>query len=269
MKIYFNTQAFSHHYHELDITDNIAEAELLVMGAKQVDIEKFRNLKAVYRFGAGVNNVPLDYLKSKQIPVYFPSEKIKEVLFDSTANFTSYLILHMYYCGYLGDTRNWRKENRDYLGKKTLLVIGTGNIGARVVLKMKSFMDVKTYDIKSDRPEGLRGLISLADFVSLHIPLTNENKNFIDKEKLSWMKNNAVLINTSRGILVDEGALFERLSNTNMRAAFDVFWVEPYSGRLSTFPKEKFFMTPHTSSQTKEFIEMSFSEILEIDKRGG
>ena len=53
-----------------------------------------------------------------------------------------------------------------------------------------------------------------------------------------------------------------------MRAAFDVFWVEPYYGKLAELPAEKFLMTPHTASQTKEFVESCFLEILEIAKKG-
>lgn len=269
MKVYFNTKAFDHHHREFDITANMAEAELLVMGAKKVEIQKFVNLKAVYRFGVGVDNVPFDYLKEKNIPVYFPSEKTKLILFESIANFTAYLILYMHYGRCLGDIIKWRKYTRNEIGSKKLLVIGTGNIGKRVIEKMKYFMDVMTFDISTNQISELKDLINSADCISLHIPFTRENKDFIDRDKLSWMKTDSVLINTSRGALVNEKALYQRLVSTDMRAAFDVFWVEPYCGKLTELPKEKFFMTPHIASQTKEFVEAGFLEIVEIEKIGG
>jgi len=268
MKIYFNTKTFERYYGQLNIIRDMAQAELLVMGAKKVPIEKFSSLKAVYRFGIGVDNIPSDYLSKKNIPVFFPSEKTKQILFESTANFTTYLIFYMHCSRCMGNTAKWEKCCRDYMGNKKLLVIGMGNIGKRVFEKMKSFMHVTAFDNRTHKISELKDLISSADYISLHIPFTNENKDFIDKEKLSWMKEDAVLVNTSRGALVNEESLYDRLTSTNMRAAFDVFWVEPYYGKLAELPAEKFLMTPHTASQTKEFVETSFLEILKIARKG-
>lgn len=268
MKIYFNTKTFERYYGELNITRDMAQAELLVMGAKKVAIEKFSNLKAVYRFGVGTDNIPFDYLRKKDIPVFFPSEKTKQILFESTANFTTYLIFHMHYSRCMGDTAKWEKHSRDYMGNKKLLVVGMGNIGKRVFEKMKRFTHATAFDIRTNQISEFKNLIGSADYISLHIPFTDDNRDFIDKEKLSWMKEDAVLVNTSRGALVNEESLYDRLMSTKMRAAFDVFWVEPYCGKLAELPTEKFLMTPHTASQTKEFVETSFSEILEIARKG-
>lgn len=264
MKIFFNTKAFEHHYNEISVTDKMSEAELLVMGAKKVPIEEFTSLKAVYRFGVGADNLPSKYLKQKGIPVYFPSEQTKKLLYDSTANFTAWLIFYMHFNKTLGSIPDWKKYTRSYMGDKTLLVIGVGKIGSRVINKMKQFMRVFSFDKAYDSLGKLKPLVQEADYVSLHIPVVPENINFIDREKLSWMKDDVVLINTARGPLVDEDALYNRLVTTAMRAAFDVFWVEPYKGKLSTLSREKFFMTPHSSSQTRDFIEAGFSEIIKI-----
>ena len=266
IKIYLNTRAFEHHYSEIDITHEMSEAELLVMGAKKVQIERFTNLKAVYRFGVGADNVPLDYLNKKGIPVYFPSEDMRNILYDSTANFTVYLIMHMNYCGFMGKVNEWEKHARNYIANKKLLVIGAGNIGKRVAEKMGAFMTVMTFDTRENVEGDSKRLIGSADYISLHIPMNPKNKDFVDKEKLLWMKEDVVLINTARGQLVNEEALYNRLTTTNMRAAFDVFWTEPYRRKLAELPREKFFMTPHTSNQTTDFIEGVFSEILKIAK---
>lgn len=266
MKVYFNTSAFVSKYSQgqISITEDPSEAELVVLGAKTVEIEKFKNLKAVYRFGVGKENVPLDYLEKRPIKVYFPSKEAKEVLYESTANFTVFLIFYMYYSPTLGDIKGWKKHTRDFLSSKNLLLIGMGNVGKRVMEKMKPFMNVLTYDIAQNDHRELKPLLESADIISLHIPYTKENKGFIDAEKLSWMKNDAILINTARGGLVDGEALYEKLLNSNMRAAFDVFWKEPYEGKLKDLRPTKFFMTPHTASQTKDFIEKGFNDILDI-----
>ncbi len=269
MKVYFNTKAFNclEEKRKLNITEDISEAELLVLGAKPVDFSKASKVKAVYRFGVGRENIPDELLKKGVPSVFFPSEKAKEILYESTANFTVFLIFQMYYLPAIGEIDEWIKKTRSFFKKKNLLVIGLGNIGQRVVKKMELFMNIKTYDIEKDKPEKLKSLIASADIIALHIPLSKENKGFINAEKLSWMKNDAILINTSRGAIVDEDALYQRIRNSNLRASFDVYWQEPYKGKLRSLGPAKFFMTPHTASQTIEFVEEGFQDILEIIKK--
>ena len=93
-----------------------------------------------------------------------------------------------------------------------------------------------------------------ADCISIHIPKIDKNISFIDKEKLSWMKNNAVLINTARGPIVDEDALYMELRSSRIKAAFDVYWDEPYNGKLKEFFPDPFYMTPHVASTCVDFL---------------
>lgn len=267
MKVYFNTHAFDEFIKtspKIETTSNPAEAVLLVLGAKKADYSAFTNLKAVFRFGIGSENVDFEYLKARSIPAYFPDQEAKEILYDSTANFTVYGILTLLYQGAFGDVGTWKKKERDYIGKKTALVIGLGNIGKRVAKKLKPLMKVATYDTLYNKESELRGLIEAADVITLHLPLTKETANFFDKEKLSWVKNDAILVNTARGALFDEQALYEKLVNTNCRAFFDVFWEEPYQGKLKELGQSKFFMTPHSASSTKEFTLRGFQKIISI-----
>jgi phosphoglycerate dehydrogenase-like enzyme len=93
-----------------------------------------------------------------------------------------------------------------------------------------------------------------ADVISLHIPLSESTKGFIDAEKLGWMKVGAALVNTARGPVVDEDALFEEIQSGRIRAAFDVFWKEPYEGKLKQFHPNGFLMSPHVSSNCENFL---------------
>lgn len=266
MKIYFNTKAFDclDEKAKLDETNNIFEAEILVLGAKAEKYEKLKKLKAIYRFGVGSENIPLELLK-KNIPrIFFPSDKTKAILYESTADFTIYLIFRMYYLSAVGKIETWEKYTRDSISNKKLLVIGLGNIGSRVVQKMQHFLKVTAYDILNNNAKELRLLIEDADIITLHIPLTEQTKGFFDKQKLSWLKNNAILINTARGNLFDEEALYMKLKSSNARAAFDVFWQEPYLGKLKELDPDKFFMTPHVASQTMEYVKAGFEDILNI-----
>lgn len=92
--------------------------------------------------------------------------------------------------------------------------------------------------------------------------MTEATVSFFDDEKLSWIKGRALLINTGRGALFDEDALFSKLYASNCRAFFDVFWEEPYNGKLRELGQGKFFMTPHSAFNTKEFVSAGFNEIL-------
>jgi len=119
---------------------------------------------------------------------------------------------------------------------------------------MKNFIQVTTFDILSNKAFELKPLMQEADCITIHIPKSDENISFIDKEKLSWMKNNAVLINTARGTIVDEDALYMELKSSRIKAAFDVYWDEPYNGKLKEFFPDPFYMTPHVASTCVDFL---------------
>lgn len=269
MKTYFNTKTFDAliEQHGFEITAEPEQATLAVLGAKTINWSQFSNLKAVYRFGVGDENVDYAYLKAYAIPVYFPSDRAKEILFDSTANFTVYGIFHLVYAGAFGNVDTWTKGQYAHIRNKVALVIGLGHVGKRVAEKLAPFMSVTTYDVLYNKPEELEPLLRAADVITIHVPLLPQTKNLFNKETLTWVKNDAILINTARGDLYDEEALYEKLSNTNCRAFFDVFWKEPYEGKLKTLGKEKFFMTPHSASNTLAYIEAGFQDILAIAKK--
>ena len=154
----------------------------------------------------------------------------------------------------IGDLNSWTKYNRNALSKKKLLVIGTGKIGGQVVKKMSGFMEVIEYDVLKNSSAELAFMITEADCITLHIPFTEENKGFFNKEKLTLMKQDAVLVNTARGSIVDEDDLYEFVKANKIKAAFDVYWQEPYRGKLTEFYPESFYMTPHIASTCSSFL---------------
>ncbi len=266
LRAYFNTKTFDELIaeHNLTVTTDPVGADIAVLGAKTIEYPKFTKLRAVYRFGVGAENVDVEYLKRHGIQLVFPSERSKEILFEGTANFTVYGILTMLYHKAFGDADTWTKDQHTHLGDKSALVIGTGNVGARVAKKLAVFMPVATYDAVTHQPHELEPLVRAADIITVHMPLTDETRNFFNDEKLSWVKDGAVFINTARGALFDEQALYGKLSRSSCRAFFDVFWQEPYQGKLKSLGKEKFFMTPHSASNTKAYIHAGFDDILAL-----
>ncbi len=157
----------------------------------------------------------------------------------------------------------WKKTPYDYLGfelaGKTIGIIGTGNIGSKVAEKAKGLgMHVLVADSKTS-PHDLDYLFKTSDFISINIPYSKKTHHFISRDKLQSMKKGAILVNTSRGLIVDQTALFDSLQLGHLGgAALDVFENEPVFTR--TLPDEikqlaslpQVIATPHIAYNTKE-----------------
>ena len=254
MKVWKNTFTLDGYDKGLIFTEEKELADIALLGSKPIVLKEFPNLKGIFRAGIGKDNVPEEEAKKSGILVRYPSEETIKIIFEETAIFTCSLIFRMLY-NEIGTIKPWSKKNRIQMKNKSLLIIGAGNIGRRVYNYMKPFMRVKTFDILQNDLIELPDLISEADCISLHIPKTNENNEFVDENFLSMMKDNSVLINTARGALVNEDALYHEISSNRLRAAFDVFWQEPYSGKLKQFHPKRFFITPHIASTCSGFLE--------------
>ena len=150
---------------------------------------------------------------------------------------------------------------------KTVGVIGLGRIGTKTAHIASQGFGAKViyYDIKRNEdfekefPSGsvefkssLDEVLKEADFVSIHLPLTEQTRHIINKEKLALMKSTAYLVNTSRGPIIDELALVEALKNKIIKgAALDVFEFEPKISK-GLFKLDNVVLTPHTASATEE-----------------
>jgi len=254
MKIWKNTSTLDDFDDGLEFTQSKREADIALLGSKPIEINNFSNLKGIFRVGIGRDNVPEKEAKEKGIIVRYPSQETIGIIFEETASFTCSLIFRMLFSN-IGTIDPWQKEPRMQLLKKKLLVIGTGNIGNRISDLMKYFMHVTTFDVLHNELSELKPMIQQADCITLHIPKSDENISFIDAEKLSWMKNNSLLINTARGAIVDEDALYDEIKSGRLRAAFDVYWQEPYRGKLKEFYPDRFYMTPHVASSCSSFLK--------------
>ena len=254
MFIWKNTATLDGYDDGLIFTQSKKEAEIALLGSKSININEFPNLKGIFRAGIGRDNVPEKEAFEKGVLVKFPSQDTINIIYEETANFTCGLIFRMLYDN-IGSLNPWVKNARQQLSKKLLLVIGIGNVGGRVAERLKHFMKVSTFDILHNEQKKLQSLITVADCVTLHIQNNEENQSFMDLRKLSWMKNGASLINTARGSIVDENALYNEIKNGRLKAAFDVFWHEPYEGKLKEFYPDYFYMTPHVASTCIDFLK--------------
>jgi D-3-phosphoglycerate dehydrogenase len=147
------------------------------------------------------------------------------------------------------------------LAEKTLGVLGFGRIGQQVARRAVGLqMRVVAYDpfVSAERfrelgveSDSLESVLARADFVTLHLPLSEETRNLIDAAAIARMKDGVRIVNAARGELVDEAALIEALRSGKVAgAAVDVFSIEPYSGPLLEAPN--LVVTPHLAASTEE-----------------
>jgi D-3-phosphoglycerate dehydrogenase len=134
-------------------------------------------------------------------------------------------------------------------------IIGFGKIGKQIQLLLKPFKcKITIYDPKIRKFSSIRNLnfiLKNSEIITLNIPFNKKNKNFINAQKLKQMSKNTILVNCSRGGLIDEKALHKKLKkNKNFKVVLDCFDVEPYYGELIKL--ENAILSPHVASYTKE-----------------
>lgn len=210
------------------------------------------NMVVISRCGIGMDSVDVETAAQKSIEVLnTPDAPTKAV-----AELTIGLILDVLR-GISNQDRairqsKWERPMGALLGKKTLGLIGYGRIGQMVARYAEVFgARVIAHDPFSGQKTSFDELLSDADIVSLHIPYTTENHHIINAEALSVMKKSAILINASRGGLVDESALYDALKAGDIAgAALDVYEDEPYTGNLTEL--DNVVLTAHVGSYAKE-----------------
>jgi phosphoglycerate dehydrogenase-like enzyme len=253
-------------------TDSLPEqAEVLLVGGKPINLQQFPKLKGIFKCGVGRDNIPEEEAGMLDISCGFPSPSTASIIYEETANFTCHLIFKSLYSN-LGNFNSWVKIDRKSLSNTNVLVVGTGNIGTKVIDKLKNFVRISTFDIISNKTSELEAMIKQADCITLHLPLTESTRDMFDAEKLNWMKDGTLLVNTARAAIVSENALYDELTNGRLLAAFDVFWQEPYNGKLLEIPKDRFIRSPHAASNCKEFLQATaedFRSFLHLLKSRG
>jgi len=228
-------------------------------------VEKANKCQVIARVGVGLDNIEQDAAKEKNIRVI----NAVEGAITAVAELVIGLMLSMAREIPRADREirngNWIKKELmgTELKGKYLGIVGLGNIGKRLGRLARALnMNIIGYDVVPIDDEfskevglmkaDLDTLLSSADYVSFHVPLLDSTHHMINAEKLKMMKNTARIINTARGGVIDEEALYNSLKDGSLAgAALDVFEVEPATeNKLITLPN--FIATPHIGAQTKE-----------------
>ena len=233
-------------------------------------IENAPNLTCVGRLGVGLDNIDLNACEEQNITVY-PALGANSHSVAEYVICTSMLLLRKaYFKKNEMIAGNWPRQESSgsEVYGKTLGLIGFGDI-AQKTRDLALGLGIKTvaYDPYLDKDSNvwketknllLDNLLSISDIISLHIPLSKETKNLIDEKKLRLIKNSSVIINTSRGGIIDENSLAKLLKENKIGgAALDVFNKEP----INKVNAKKFegldniILTPHIGGVTKESNE--------------
>lgn len=216
-------------------------------------------LKCISRVGVGMDNVDLEYAKQKGIIVVNTPDGPTRAVAELTLGMTMALLRKIPHAHFDMKNHRWKKQTGNLLLGKQIGVIGLGRIGKMVAGLFRALGNkVIGYDLSPDIKWGnennveitdLKSVLSASDIVTIHVPAGN--LPLISKKELLWMKNDALLINLSRGGVINEADLFEVLSTERLAgAAIDVFSKEPYNGPLCDL--DNIVLTPHLGSYAKE-----------------
>ena len=247
-----------------EIIELAHSAEGIIAGTETYSeevIERLPNLKVISRLGVGMDNIDLKAAKEKGIKVFktktTPAPAVAELVLGLMINVSR----HISQSDQLIKNGSWKKEMGCLLQGKTLGIIGLGIIGKALIRLVQGFdFTVLAYDRVKDEKfqkeysvkySELDTLLKESDIVSLHVNLTDQTVHLINKTRLELMKPDSVLINTSRGEIIDENALFQALEDNQLAGAgLDVFNKEPYDGSLSKL--NNVVLTPHIGSYARE-----------------
>lgn len=247
------------------LEQEIDTADAVIAGLDDFDqelLDRAKHLKVISRYGVGYDKVDLEAARERDIKVTITpgangdsvADMAVALMLDSARNVTI-----------MSQGMKERQEVRPAgveMCHKTLGIIGTGRIGKGVAYRCRGFaMKILCYDPFPDPAFAkecqaayvpLEQIFRDADFITLHLPLLPETRNMIGREELSMMKRDAIIVNTARGGIINEEALYEALKEGRIRAAgLDATVSEPaFDSPLTTLPN--CIITPHAGAATKE-----------------
>jgi len=243
---------------------------LMVRGKKITadDMTRAKKLRVISKQGVGIDNIDVEAAKARGIAVCRTPGVNSEAVAEMALSLGLSVVRRVSEFDRM--TRaGTRVQRADFLGyeswQKTVGIIGMGNIGTLVARKWRGAFDANLigYDpyvpasrwseMPHQRAASLEEMLPQVDILSLHLPLTPESRNMIDAARLALMKPTAIVVNTSRGGIVNEAALYQAISSGKLfGAGFDVFEIEPPTSDHPLMSLPTFVGTPHAAAGTIE-----------------
>lgn len=247
-----------------ELRELIGEFDGYIAGLDVIDrpvIEEAGRLKVIARYGVGVDNVDLDAAEEHDIVVCNTPGANADSVSELTIGLMLAVARHICQASTATKSGRWPRMDGKMLGDKTIGLIGFGAIGTSVARRLQAFgCRLIAHDpfIEEERAEELNvGLVELeqlltrADILSLHCPLTEQTRDLIGPESLRQMKSGAILINTARSELIDESALAEAIQSGHIAGVgLDVFREQPPTLPHPLLDLPEVIATPHMGSHT-------------------
>jgi D-3-phosphoglycerate dehydrogenase len=265
----FEVDFYNHKFEEIEFNRRLSSCDALIIGAHTLSEEAIKGaakLKIVSKHGAGLDNIDLKIMVKYGICV----TNVPAVNSNAVADLTFSLILDIArktsFASRGVKNREWSKIIGVDVFKKNISLIGFGEIGKNVARRARGFsMNVFVYDpyiskLPNEFSEyaklvSFEEALSVADFLSVHVPLNNETRNLIGCEELSKMKTGSFIINTSRGGIINEYDLAQYISNGHIAGAgLDVIEEEPIQGKNALIDLDNVTITPHMGMYSREAI---------------
>jgi len=234
-------------------------------------LEKLPYLKVISRLGVGMDNINQDEAKKRGINLFKTQTTPAPAVAELALGLMLDLARKISHQNNTLKSGTWKKEMGNLLHGKTLGIIGLGSIGKTLVKLVKGFnFNIMAFDLFQDEQFAkdhcvnycdLDTLLSESDIISIHLNLTDETNQLMNAEQISKMKPESILINASRGEMINEEALYKALKEKKiLGAGLDVFNDEPYSGALTEL--ENVILTPHIGSYARELrIQMEIEAV--------
>jgi phosphoglycerate dehydrogenase-like enzyme len=232
-------------------------------------VAQCRDLLAIGRFGVGYDAVDVAACTEADVVIFITAGAVDRSVAEATVGWMIALTHHFRMKDNLVRTGRWDERSR-YMGRelrdRTFGAVGMGGIGRAAVgllggfgmktpLAFDPYLDPRTVEGLGVRLVGLDELMAEADFVSIHCPLTDQTRGLIGKRELALMKPGAYLINTARGGIVDEGALYDVLAHDRIAgAALDCFAEEPVTRPHRFGALDNVLLAPHCVAWTDELF---------------
>lgn len=266
-------------YRPKNLGQSLSEAHVLIVRSATKVTEELlsgaKSLKMVARAGIGLDNIDQEACSKRGIKVVNTPGASTNAVAELALGVMISMMRNVQKAHHQMKDGIWDKKSlmgREIEGK-TLGVIGYGRIGATLGRKADALgMKIIAYNPPPRHEDGIatfvdgfNSFLSQADVISIHVPLTEETKNMINKEAMAEMKDGAYLINISRGGIVDEDALYGACKSGKLAgAALDVYSSEPYKGKLLGL--DNVYFTPHLGGSTKESQIRIGKELIRIIK---
>jgi D-3-phosphoglycerate dehydrogenase len=224
-------------------------------------LDALPNLKVISRVGIGMDSIDLPYAKEKGIVVRNTPDGPTRAVAELTLAMTLSLLRKIPQADASLKNKIWKKQTGNLILNKVIGVVGLGRIGRLVselfrgignpVIGYDPYANAEWAEKTGVKLVDFNTVLSDADIVTLHVPGNEDKSPVISEKELALLKKTALLINISRGGIVDEDALFTALSTKQIAgAAVDVFVEEPYAGPLTEL--DNIVLTPHLGSYAEE-----------------